>query len=81
MRSAKYVGSLLSVITIAKSMFQLDDGDGNLSVIARPEDLIETLRIAQNLVSGDYYGLPANKVKFYKEILLPAYNAKERPDE
>ena len=81
MRSAKYVGSLLSVITIAKSMFLLDDGDGNLSVIARPEDLIETLRIAQNLVSGDYYGLPANKVKFYKEILLPAYNAKERPDE
>ena len=81
MRSAKYVGSLLSVITIAKSMFLLDDGGGNLSAIARSEDLIETLRIAQNLVSGDYYGLPANKVKFYKEILLPAYNAKEGPDE
>ena len=81
MRSAKYVGSLLSVITIAKSIFLLDDGEGNLSAIARSEDLIETLRIAQNLVSGDYYGLPANKVKFYKEILLPAYNAKERPDE
>jgi hypothetical protein len=46
MRSAKYVGSLLSVIAIAKSMFLLDDGEGNLSAIARSEDLIETLRIA-----------------------------------
>jgi hypothetical protein len=65
MRSAKYVGSLLSVIAITKSNFLLDDGMGNLAAIARSEDLVETLRIAQNLVSGDYSGMPVHKTKFF----------------
>ena len=77
MRSAKYIGSLLSVITIAKSMFLLDDGEGNLSAIARSEDLIETLRIAQNLVRSDYSGIPVHKLGFYEEVFLGFYNAKK----
>jgi hypothetical protein len=81
MRSAKYVGSLLSVIAIAKSNFLLDDGIGNIVAIARSEDLIETLRITQNLVSGDYSGMPDHKIKFLEEIFLRAYNDKEGPDE
>jgi hypothetical protein len=81
MRSAKYVGSLLSVIAIAKSNFLLDDGMGNIAAIARGEDLVETLRITQNLVSGDYSGMPVHKIKFFEEIFLAAYSAKEGPDE
>ena len=81
MRNAKHVGSLLAVIAIAKSMFLLNDGGGRLSAIARSEDLIETLRIAQNLVRGDYSGIPVHKIKFYEEIFLGVYNVKEGPDE
>jgi hypothetical protein len=80
MRSAKHVASLLAVIAIAKSKFLLDDGEGKLSAMARSEDLIETLRIAQNLVSGDYSGIPVHKIKFYEEIFLGVYNVKEGPD-
>jgi hypothetical protein len=82
MRNAKHVGSLLAVIAIAKSMFLLDiGGEGKLSAIARSEDLIETLRIAQNLVSGEYSGIPVHKIKFFEELFRGVYNIKEGPDE
>lgn len=81
MRSAKHIGSLLAVIAIAKSRFLLDDGGGKLSVIARSEDLVETLRIAHNLASSDYSGIPVHKVRFYEEIFLGVYKIKEGPDE
>lgn len=81
MRSAKHIGSLLAVIAISKSRFLLDDGEGKLSAIARSEDLIETLRIAQNLVRSDYSGIPVHKIRFYEEIFLRFYISKEGPDE
>ena len=81
MRNAKHVGSLLTVIAKAKSQFLLDDGEGKLSVIARSGDLIEALRIAQNLVKGDYSGIPGHKTKFFEEIFLGVYNIKAGPDE
>lgn len=81
MRNAKHVGSLLAVIAIAKSQFLLDDGEGKLSAIARPEDLTEALRIAQNLVKSDYSGIPVHKIRFYEEIFLGVYNVKGGPDE
>ena len=81
MRNAKHVGSLLAVIAKAKSQFLLDDGEGKLSVIARSGDFIEALRIAQNLVKGDYSGIPAHKTKFFEEIFLGVYNIKAGPDE
>ena len=48
------------MIAIAKSRFLLDDGQGRRSAIARPEDLVEALRIAHNLASGDYSGIPVH---------------------
>ena len=81
MRSAKHIGSLLAVIAIAKSRFLLDDGEGKLSAIARSDDLVETLRIAQNLVRSDYSGIPVHKLGFYEEIFLEFYSSKKGPDE
>jgi len=81
MRNAKHIGSLLAVIAISKSQFLLDDGEGKLSAIARPEDLLETLRIAYNLASSGYSGIPVHKLGFYEEVFLELYNSKEGPDE
>jgi hypothetical protein len=50
------------VIDIAKSKFLVDDGEGKLSVIPR-SGLIETLRMAQNLISNDYSGIPVHSMK------------------
>jgi hypothetical protein len=32
-------------------------------------------------VSGDYSGMPVHKIKFFEEVFLAAYSAKEGPDE
>jgi hypothetical protein len=32
-------------------------------------------------VSGNYSGIPVHKIKFFEQIFLVAYNAKEAPDE
>lgn len=82
MRAAKYVGSLLHVVAITKSPFRLDTGEGTkTNVIARPEDLVETQRLIEDLISGEYSGIPAHKIKFFQETFLPAYEDKEGPDE
>ena len=82
MRGAKYVASLLGVVAISKSNFLLDAGEGrNTDVIARPEDLIETLRLILDLVNSEYSGIPVQKIKFLEEIFYPLYDGKTKPDE
>lgn len=81
MRSAKYFASILSVVALTKSNFLLDSGGSTMAAIARSDDLIETLTIAQNLVRGDYSGIPVHKIKFFEGIFVKAYTTKEGPDE
>jgi hypothetical protein len=80
MRAAKYVGSLLQVITIASSPFQLHHRDGK-EAIARPEDLVQTLHIIQDLLTTEYLGIPTQKRNFLEEIFIPCYDEKRKPDE
>jgi hypothetical protein len=49
-------------------------------VIARPEDLVEVLRITKNMTNSNYSNLPNHKVKFLVEIFGPVYESKSFPD-
>ena len=49
-------------------------------VIARPEDLVEVLRITKDITSSNYSGIPPHKVGFLKEIFIPSCKSKTEPD-
>ena len=77
MRILQRLFSFLNIIPLAKmaSRQKLFDGNQEL-VIANLEDLTEVLHITQNIS-----GIPAYKVKFYKDIFLPLFKSKSQPDE
>ena len=67
---------LLNIVTLIKfnNRQRLSIGE-NHSIIATLEDLSEVLAITQNL-----NGIPAYKIKFFKEVFYPLYNSKKEPD-
>lgn len=75
-RTTKRIFSLLQIIPLAKAHLRhkLIFGPETL-VIAALEDLKEVLHITQNIS-----GMPAYKLKFFKEIFLPLYRLKLCPD-
>ena len=77
MRVEQRLFSLLNVIPLAKidSRQKLIYGKEEM-VIANLEDLAEVLHITQNIS-----GIPAYKIKFYREIFLPLFCSKSKPDE
>jgi hypothetical protein len=79
MRTASHVGALLEIIVLAKSDLMVDFGIEK-QVIARSEDLVETLRITNDITSSSYSGVPSHKVKFLKEIFIPLIGSKTEPD-
>jgi hypothetical protein len=79
MRTASQVGSLLDIVTLTRSQFMFDFKTEKM-VIARPEDLVEVLRITKNMTDSNYSNLPTHKVKFLKEIFRPVYESKSSPD-
>jgi len=79
MRTASHFGVLLDIITLAKSDLMVDFGIEK-QVIARPEDLVEVLRITMDMTSSSYSGVPSHKVKFLKEIFIPSIGSKTEPD-
>jgi hypothetical protein len=93
MRDTKHLTSLLHVIAIAKSPFRLDTSGGkpvpglaseikgSMDVIARPEDLVEALRLVKDVMMSEYAGIPAQKKWFFENIFYPCYNAKKDADE
>ncbi len=79
MRTASQIGSLLDIVTITRSQF-IFDFKIEMMVVARPEDLVEVLRITRNMTNINYSNLPNHKVKFLKEIFRPVYESKSSPD-
>ncbi|CAN5511570.1 hypothetical protein BH18THE2_BH18THE2_27650 [soil metagenome] len=79
MRTAAHIGSLLKIVTLARSQYRLDCGIEK-SVIARPEDLVEVLQITRNMTRSNYNGVPAHKIEFMKEIFSPIFKSKKEPD-
>ena len=79
MRTASHIGSLLDIIALTKSNLFVDFGIEK-QIVARPEDLVEVLRISKDLTSGNYAGLPQHKIRFLKETFYPVYDAKTGPD-
>jgi hypothetical protein len=77
MRIEQRLFSLLNVIPLAKIDYRqkLIYGKEEM-VIANLEDLAEVLHITQNIS-----GIPAYKIKFYREIFLPLFYSKSKPDE
>ncbi|MGI0051985.1 MAG: hypothetical protein ACRD8K_09635, partial [Nitrososphaeraceae archaeon] len=77
MRIGQRLLSFLNIIPLAKvdSRQKLFNGDKEL-VIANLEDLAEVLHITQNIS-----GIPLYKIKFYKDIFLPLFRSKNKPDE
>ena len=75
-RYTKRIFSFLQIIPLAKAHLRakLIFGRETL-VIAAIEDLGQVLHITQNVS-----GMPAYKLKFFKEILLPLYRSKSEPD-
>jgi hypothetical protein len=79
MRTASQVGSLIDIVTLTRSQFMFDFKIEKM-VIARPEDLVEVLRITKNMTNSNYSNLPNHKVKFLQEIFKPLYDSKSNPD-
>jgi hypothetical protein len=79
MRTASQVGSLLDIITLTRSQFLFDFKIERM-IVARPEDLVEVLRITKNITNSNYSNLPSHKVKFLNEIFRPLYESKSSPD-
>jgi hypothetical protein len=79
MRAAVQIGSLLDIVTLTRSRFMFDFEIEKM-IIARPEDLVEVLRITTNMTNSNYSNLPGHKVKFLKEIFRPVYESKSSPD-
>jgi hypothetical protein len=79
MRHARYFGSLLQVVAMANSPFQLSHRDGK-EVVARPQDLLETLQLIQDHLSSEYSGIPAQKRRFVEELFYPCCDNKHMPD-
>ena len=77
MRIEQRLFSFLNIIPLAKidSRQKLIYGDKEL-VIANLEDLAEVLHITQNIS-----GIPSYKIKFYKDIFIPLFQSKSKPDE
>jgi hypothetical protein len=75
-RTTKRIFSLLQIIPLAKAHLRhkLIFGPETL-VIASLDDLGEVLHITQNIS-----GMPAYKLKFFKEIFLPLYRSKLEQD-
>ncbi|MGH9973014.1 MAG: hypothetical protein ACRD93_03855, partial [Nitrososphaeraceae archaeon] len=75
-RITNRIFSLLNIIPLTKVHHRpnLVYGKERL-VIAELEDLSEALHITQNVS-----GIPTHKLKFYKEIFLPLYESKIKPD-
>jgi hypothetical protein len=74
-----HVFSLLNVVALAKSQFILDTVIER-QVIARPQDLVEVLKITRDMIDSNYTGIPKDKVAFYNEIFVPYYKSKLGPD-
>jgi hypothetical protein len=76
-RINKRVFSFLRMIALARAhlRYKLYYGHEKLVIADLNEDLHEVLHITQGLV-----GIPPDKLKEYKNVLLPAYDEKRGPD-
>ena len=76
-RHSNRIFTLLNMIPLVKCTNRqiLSIGKNPGSIIATLEDLSHVLAITQNLT-----GLPAYKIKFFKEVFYPLWRAKTDPD-
>ena len=77
LRHSNRIFTLLNMIPLVKCTNRqiLSIGKNPGSIIATLEDLSHVLAITQNLT-----GLPAYKIKFFKEVFYPLWRAKTDPD-